>query len=219
MAEQTPPKEKLVGDLETLVTLLEEGKDPTLDMFADEPVPVEPQLEESMPEPEVLPEVTAQAPVELAAEPSVELLLEPELAPEPEAPAPARAALVDAPTPQNQDLFDALLGTNWEAQSNELLETASATIQAQQLDWNPDDTQALTEALRVRLEQSINGWLNTTLAEQVELLRHQLLLDLQDELATRVQSTLQSNQQQRQTKEDGLSQLAEDPTATPGPDR
>ncbi len=94
---------------------------------------------------------------------------------------------------------------------------ASASIQAQKLDWNPEDTQALTEALRVRLEHSISGWLNTTLAEQVELLRQQLLLDLQQELSQRVQSTLQSNQLQRQHKEDGLSQLAEDPAPTGNP--
>lgn len=220
MAEQTPPKEKLVGDLETLVTLLEEGKDPTLDMFADEPVmasppapeaqpAAEPPIDTVVPESVVQPEaLTPQLPAESAALPEFERLER--------TTADFSATL---PPPQNQDLFDALLGAGWEAESNELLQTASATIQDQKLDWNPEDTEALTDALRVRLEQSINGWLSTTLAEQVGLLRQQLLVDLQDELTQRVQATLHSNQQQRQTKEDGLSQLAEDNPAPPAPNR
>lgn len=203
MAEQTPPKEKLVGDLETLVTLLEEGKDPTLDMFADEPLVVKPA---PAAHPEELTPPSSKRSAESIALPEVERLER--------TTADFSATL---PPPQNQDLFDALLGTDWEAASNELLQAASSTIQNQQLDWNPDDTQALTDALRVRLEQSINGWLNTTLVKQVDLLRQQLLLDLQDELTQRVQSTLQSNQQQRQTKEDGLSQLAEDNPAPSAP--
>ncbi len=222
MAEQTPPKEKLVGDLETLVTLLEEGKDPTLDMFADEPIaapPVAPQADQD-----------ANLEANLESQPNTVPPLA-EITPPPPQLAAEAAALPEferlerttadfsatLPPPQNQDLFDALLGTGWEAESTELLETASATIQAQQLDWNPDDTQALTDALRVRLEQSINGWLSTTLVEQVALLKQQLLVDLQDELTQRVQATLQINQQQRQTKEDGLSQLAEDHPADPAP--
>lgn len=224
MAEQTPPKEKLVGDLETLVTLLEEGKDPTLDMFADEPLAtsaIAPLAEsEAVLEAEADPEAEtiAAAPFEDLAEPqlSAEAAALPEFERLERTTADFSATL---PPPQNQDLFDALLGTGWEAESNELLETASATIQEQKLDWNPEDTQALTDALRVRLEQSINGWLSTTLAEQVALLRQQLLVDLQDELTQRVQATLHSNQQQRQTKEDGLSQLAEDNPAPPAPNR
>lgn len=226
MAEQTPPKEKLVGDLETLVTLLEEGKDPTLDMFADEPfaaTPLPPQAEQEVDldleadlesEPDTVP-----PPVEIASPPT-QLAAEAAALPEFERLERTTADFsATLPPPQNQDLFDALLGTGWEAESNELLEAASATIQAQKLDWNPEDTQALTDALRVRLEQSINGWLSTTLAEQVALLRQQLLVDLQDELTQRVQATLHSNQQQRQTKEDGLSQLAEDNPAPPAPNR
>lgn len=205
MAEQTPPKEKLVGDLETLVTLLDEGKDPTLDMFADEPMGAAPAVATAL-ENEAQPaNATVAQPEPPAPDPVTSSATAPSLAPP------------SVTSAQNQDLFDALLGTGWEAQSNELLQAASATIQAQKLDWNPEDSEALTEALRVRLEQSINGWLNTTLTEQVELLRQQLLLDLQQELSQRVQSTLHSNQLQRQQKEDGLSQLAEDPAPTGNP--
>jgi len=226
MAEQTPPKEKLVGDLETLVTLLEEGKDPTLDMFADDPIP-----------PSALSKSTSQATGERAAanQPEHDVtaqdqMLVPDVAGE-SAPEAGPESVADfspdfppdfppetaTPTPPDLDMFDALLGDEWRTQSSELLQTASAKIQAQQLDWNPEDTQTLTDALRVRLDQSIQGWLQTTLAEQISGLRQQLLLDLQDELTQRVNQTLDINQHRRQEKEQGLRQLAEDPDAPTAP--
>lgn len=212
MAEQTPPKEQLVGDLQTLVTLLEEGKDPTPDLFADDPVMA------PAPEPSAQLEKADVVDREAANQESLDEPLD-ELPSEPleETLAANSSALATIDPPVNSDLFDALLGSGWESQSNALVQAASESIQAQQLDWNPEDTEALTEALQVRLQQSINGWLNTTLAEQVQQLRAQLLSDLQQELTERVQQTLDSNRAQREQKEDGLSKLAQDPAQTGTP--
>ncbi len=201
MAEQSPPKEKLVGDLETLVTLLEEGKDPTMDLFADHPLEV----------PDATTTPAANTNQSAAAAP------EPVDTPTPEVPEQANLAPLAPVTATSPDMVQALMGSGWEAESQELVQAASASIQANQLDWNPDDTEALTQALQVRLQQSINGWLDTTLTEQIALLRQQLLSDLQQELTERVQSTLDKNRAQREQKEDGLNQLAQDPAATGNP--
>ena len=197
MSSRKPPKAELVGDLETLRTLLDEDDNPTLDLFAPlestEPAQTirvgEPAIDASTDLPSTTDEPNEIAPKEIT---------------------PNEQSFDEAPLPQgsNNDLFESLLGKDWVVESEALLQQTSATIQQQPLDWNPDDTQALTDALRTRLTQTVNGWLQSVLSANVANLRLQLIEAMSNELETRVTKTLVDNAAERHAKENALQKLA-----------
>lgn len=82
----------------------------------------------------------------------------------------------------NEDVFKALLSDEWRESARELLDQAREAIEQHQTEWTPAHTDELNEALKVRMDQTLQQWLREALASRVDELRHTLLTALSDEI-------------------------------------
>jgi len=82
----------------------------------------------------------------------------------------------------NEDVFKALLSDEWRESARELLDQARDAIEQHQTEWTPAHTDELNEALKVRMDETLQQWLREALASRVDELRHTLLMALSDEL-------------------------------------
>ena len=188
--------EQLMGDLESIRLLLSD------DDLRVEPVTSSPRSAMT----------AANDDIPVQAEPAAETAGEMEPAAEhSDEPAASQAppAADDAPSGRRsaRSMIRALLGQQWSEQANDLLGTASASISAQALDWSPTDTEELTQALQVRIDNTIEVWLEDMLDSHIGGLRDRLLEALQDELSTGIESRMQVNARVRARNEALLDQL------------
>lgn len=82
----------------------------------------------------------------------------------------------------NEDVFKALLSDEWRESARELLDQARDAIEQHQTEWTPAHTDELNEALKVRMDETLQQWLREALASRVDELRHTLLMALSDEI-------------------------------------
>jgi len=82
----------------------------------------------------------------------------------------------------NDDVFKALLSDEWRESARELLDQAREAIEEHQTEWTPAHTDELNEALKVRMDETLQQWLREALASRVDELRHTLLAALSDEI-------------------------------------
>jgi hypothetical protein len=82
----------------------------------------------------------------------------------------------------NEDVFKALLSDEWRESARELLDQARDAIEQHQTEWTPAHTDELNEALKVRMDATLQQWLREALASRVDELRHTLLTALSDEI-------------------------------------
>ena len=92
----------------------------------------------------------------------------------------------DATGGMDDALFAALLDDNWKETAAELLDQTRSTIAEHGGQWTHEDTEALNEALRVRIDATLTEWLRSVVQNNVADLRAQLLQVTQAELATSV---------------------------------
>lgn len=90
----------------------------------------------------------------------------------------------------NSELFDALLGEHWRDTVNHVLEQARDTIQDNAEHWAPADTDDLNAALKVRIDETVQGWLRGILIQHMDNLHEQLLGVLADELPSMIDSVI-----------------------------
>ncbi|MEM6709332.1 MAG: hypothetical protein AAF648_11150 [Pseudomonadota bacterium] len=104
------------------------------------------------------------------------------------------AVVEDSPaaTGLGGDVFERLLGDDWKADADEVLKEARLSIDAAATGWTPDDTDALNEALRTRIDETIHEWLETLLNERIGELRARVLKAMADEIQLRVKEPLSS---------------------------
>lgn len=93
-------------------------------------------------------------------------------------------------TPLANDVFDRLLGDDWKADADEVLREARHSIDAGATAWTPEDTDALNDALRIRIDQTIQQWLEDLLSERIGELRARVLAAMTDEIELRVKEPL-----------------------------
>jgi len=82
----------------------------------------------------------------------------------------------------NEDVFKALLSDEWRESARDLLDQAREAIEQHQTEWTPAHTDELNEALKVRMDETLQQWLQEALASRVDELRQTLLTALSDEI-------------------------------------
>jgi hypothetical protein len=82
----------------------------------------------------------------------------------------------------NDDLFKALLSDQWRESARDMLDQARATIEQHQREWTPQHTDELNEALKVRIDQTLQAWLRELVHDHLDDLRATLLTTMSREI-------------------------------------
>lgn len=88
------------------------------------------------------------------------------------------------PDSLGDDTITALLGDEWRQSADQILSAAREAIEHVSSDWSPQHTTALNEALRVRIDATLEAWLEAAVRQRLEELRATLLAAIETELAT-----------------------------------
>lgn len=86
----------------------------------------------------------------------------------------------------NDELFKALLSDEWRDSARELLDEARAAIERHQADWTPRHTDELNQALRARIDSTVQEWLQAVVRERVDELRQALLAAVSDQIRSTI---------------------------------
>ena len=86
--------------------------------------------------------------------------------------------------------IDALLGDEWRKSAAEILEATRADIEAARERWSPQDTDELNEALKIRIDQTVDHWLAEVLAAKIGELRTRLTDALKEEARALLEENL-----------------------------
>ena len=168
------PQNALLGDLESIRTLLDD--DELED--GDAPQPPAPEVDDiDVP---VLEDIVAE---EVVAE---------EDAAANDAAADSDVADQETETQGlNDDLFQALLSDEWRNSANEVLNQARNVIAEHRADWSPEETDTLNDALKVRIDQTIQGWMRGMVVTHIADLHETLLKELSDELKITIDNIIE----------------------------
>ncbi len=88
------------------------------------------------------------------------------------------------------DTFKALLDDAWQDSVDDLLTDARNRITQNSELWQPEDTDELAQALKIRIDASVKNWLAQTLEQNIGALRTHLVSELSDELLTHLRQKL-----------------------------
>ena len=88
------------------------------------------------------------------------------------------------------DTFKALLDDAWQDSVDELLTDARKRITQNSDLWQPEDTDELAQALKIRIDASVKNWLAQTLEQNIGALRTHLVSELSDELLAHLRQKL-----------------------------
>ncbi|MEE4283365.1 MAG: hypothetical protein V2I41_15595 [Pseudomonadales bacterium] len=88
------------------------------------------------------------------------------------------------------DTFKALLDDAWQDSVDDLLTDARNRITQNSELWQPEDTDELAQALKIRIDASVKNWLAQTLEQNIGALRTHLVSELSDELLAHLRQKL-----------------------------
>jgi hypothetical protein len=88
------------------------------------------------------------------------------------------------------DTFKALLDDAWQDSVDDLLTDARNRITQNSELWQPEDTDELAQALKIRIDASVKSWLAQTLEQNIGALRTHLVSELSDELLAHLRQKL-----------------------------
>lgn len=99
-----------------------------------------------------------------------------------------RMALDSAPTehddnPMSNVSLDALLGDEFHEATANVMQQARGLINQHATEWSPQQTDELAEALRVRIDDAVQQWIQLSLAAHAGELQQRLLNAVRSELA------------------------------------
>ena len=89
--------------------------------------------------------------------------------------------------------FQTLLGDTWQESVEDLFEEARDTIEKNANDWLPEDTDSLSEALKVRIDASVRYWLEQILKANIGLLRERIIEELSTVILEHLKAKLERN--------------------------
>ena len=95
------------------------------------------------------------------------------------------------PAGMSDDAFDRLLSDSWKESVEELFSHARNQIEANSERWLPEDTDQLTDALKVRIDGAVRAWLSETLQANIGLLRERMVKELSAELIEHIERVSQ----------------------------
>ncbi|MFU8814648.1 MAG: hypothetical protein ACNA7W_04825 [Pseudomonadales bacterium] len=90
----------------------------------------------------------------------------------------------DSSTSQlNDEMFKTLLSDDWRQSARELLDDARGAIEARQIEWTPEHTDELNAALKVRIDETLQSWLQAAVLNGIDDLRRELLDAVREQLS------------------------------------
>ena len=99
----------------------------------------------------------------------------------------------DAAEPANRisdETIQTLLGDAWQDSADQLLADARQTISSHSTLWQPEDTDELNHALKVRIDDTVRHWLGDVLKAHIHLLHQQIVSNLAAELTLQINHKL-----------------------------
>ncbi len=93
---------------------------------------------------------------------------------------------VEGTSSLDDDMFKALLSDEWRESARDLLDQARAVIEKHQTEWTPAHTDELNQALKIRIDETVEQWLRQVIQERLDELRNELLEAMADELRATV---------------------------------
>lgn len=93
----------------------------------------------------------------------------------------------------DEEIFKALLSDEWRDSARTLLDQARQAIERHQTEWTPEHTDELNAALKVRIDETVQQWLRHAVQNHVDELRQSLLAALSDEIGRTVDAQFQRN--------------------------
>ena len=100
---------------------------------------------------------------------------------------PAHDSVTPRPARQStlgDETIKALLGDEWRQSADQILSTARDAIENVANQWSPQQTTELNQALRVRIDATLQAWLEAAVQQRLEELRSTLLAAIEAELTT-----------------------------------
>ena len=79
-----------------------------------------------------------------------------------------------------------LLDDAWQETADQLLEEARGTIEDNSTLWQPEDTDELNRALKVRIDETVRQWLGDVLKAHIHVLHERIVNELADELKKQI---------------------------------
>ncbi len=76
------------------------------------------------------------------------------------------------------DTFHALLGDAWRDSVEDIFAQARERIERNSALWAPEDTDELADALKIRIDESVQAWLAETLEANIGRLRERIVAEL-----------------------------------------
>jgi len=189
MARRKPkedPQNALLGDLESIRTLLDDDDDD--EELAGTQGPSDTELDNI--EVPVLEDVVVDDVGESAETVALDVA---ESASNDEDSAPETAAQTPPATEEfglDDDLFRALLSDEWRDSASEILKEAREAIGEHRTDWTPAETDALNDALKVRIDQTMQGWMRGMVVTHMADLHATLLKELSSELRAAIDNII-----------------------------
>lgn len=105
------------------------------------------------------------------------------------------------PSALDEDIFKALLSDEWRESARDMLDQARAAIERHQTEWTPEHTDELNAALRVRIDETVERWLQEAVASRIDELRQTLLAAVSAQIAETIDA--QFNQTSSNEEPDG----------------
>lgn len=168
------PASSLVGDLESLRSLLAEDADTAPAGAAPKPASARTPSAEKAPDDE------ARAPV---LDDRVQGTLPIDESPIHERDPVDRAVRARIRSGLGDDTIKELLGDEWRLSADRILSTARGAIENVAHAWSPQQTTELNQALRVRIDATLEIWLQQLIHERLDDLRSALLAAIEAEIA------------------------------------
>ncbi len=82
----------------------------------------------------------------------------------------------------DEEMIKALMGDEWREATRKILNEAREKIDDHKRTWTPDATDELNDALKVRIDATVERWLHQLVADNIDELRQQLVGALAKEL-------------------------------------
>ena len=124
----------------------------------------------------------------------------------PDEPAPA----AEQGPRMDDDLFQVLLGDEWRTSAALVFSQAREKIEQNSPQWAPEDTDELNAALKVRIDETMQGWMRGMLIEHIANLHETLLEVLSRELPTIIDDIIESGARRKATGKDARKKKKKD---------
>ena len=82
----------------------------------------------------------------------------------------------------DEEMIEALMGDEWRAATRKIFNEARQKIDDHEGTWTADATDELNDALKVRIDATVERWLHQLVADNIDALRQQLVGALGKEL-------------------------------------